>query len=95
MRPAGSLERGYRRLLRCYPAGHRDVHEEEMLGVLLAGAPSGQRRPGLAESASLIAGTVRIRLRGTWPDSADRWRDTLAQTSLVLPLLVAAAAHAA
>lgn len=92
MTPAGSLERGYRRLLRCYPAGHRDVHEEEMLGVLLAGARTGQRRPGLAESASLIAGAVRIRLRGTWPDSADRWRDTLAQTSLVLPLLIAAAA---
>ena len=35
---------------------------------------------------------MRIRLRGTWLDSADRWRDTLAQTSLVLPLLIAAAA---
>ena len=56
MRPAGSLERGYLRLLRCYPAGHRDVHGEEMLGVLLAGARPGQRRPGLAESASLICG---------------------------------------
>lgn len=92
MRPSGSLERGYLRLLRCYPAGHRDVHGEEMLGVLLAGARPGQRRPGLAESASLISGAVRIRLRGTWPDSADRWRDTLAQASLVLPLLIAAAA---
>ncbi len=92
MRPAGSLERGYRRLLRCYPAGHRDVHGEEMLGVLLAGARPGQRRPGLPDSASLVSGAVRIRLRGTWPDSADRWRDTLAQTSLVLPLLIAAAA---
>ena len=92
MRPAASLERGYRRLLRCYPAGHRDVHGEEMLGVLLAGARPGQRRPGLPESASLICGAVRIRLRGTWPDSSDRWRDTLAQTSLVLPLLIAAVA---
>jgi hypothetical protein len=87
-----SLEGGYRLLLRCYPAGHRAVHGEEMLGVLLAGARSGQRRPGLAESASLIAGGVRIRLHGTWPDSADQWRDTLARTSLVLPLLIAAAA---
>jgi hypothetical protein len=92
MRPAASLERGYRRLLRCYPAGHRDVHGEEMLGVLLAGARPGQRQPGLPESASLICGAVRIRLRGTWPDSSDRWRDTLAQTSLVLPLLIAAVA---
>jgi hypothetical protein len=63
-----------------------------MLGVLLAGTRPDQRRPGLAESANLIAGAVRIRLRGTSPGSASRWRDTLAQTSLVLPLLIAAAA---
>jgi hypothetical protein len=92
MRQADSLERGYRRLLRCYPAGHRDRHGEEMLGVLLAGARPGQRRPGLAESANLVAGAVRILLRGTSPGSASQWRDTLAQTSLVLPLLIAAAA---
>lgn len=92
MRHAGSLERGYRRLLRCYPEGHRDVHGQEMLGVLLAGARPGQRRPGLAESADLIAAAVRIRLRGTSPGSASQWRDTLAQTSLVLPVLLAAAA---
>jgi len=92
MRQADSLERGYRRLLRCYPAGHRDVHEEEMLGVLLAGTRPGQRRPGLAESANLLGGAVRIRLRGTSPGSAAQWRDTLAQTSLVLPLLLVVAA---
>jgi hypothetical protein len=92
MRQAGSLERRYRRLLRCYPAGHRDRHGEEMLGVLLAATRPGQRRPGLAESANLIAAAVRIRLRGTSPGSARQWRDTLAQTSLVLPLLLAIAA---
>jgi hypothetical protein len=92
MRQAGRLERGYRRLLRCYPAGHRDRHGEEMLGVMLAGARPGQRRPGLAESANLIAAAVRIRLRGTSPGAASQWRDTLAQASLVLPLLIAAAA---
>jgi hypothetical protein len=37
MGPAG-LEGRYRRLLRWYPAGHRAVHQEEMLGVLMAGA---------------------------------------------------------
>jgi hypothetical protein len=92
MRPAGSLERGYRRLLRCYPEGHRDRHGDEMLGVLLSAARAGQRRPGLAESANLVAGAVRIRLRGTSPGSASQWRDSLAQASLVLPLLLAAAA---
>jgi hypothetical protein len=35
---AAALERRYRRLLRCYPPGHREVHREEMLGVLLATA---------------------------------------------------------
>ena len=65
---------------------------EEMLGVLLAGARPSQRRPGLAESVNLIAAAVRIRLRGTSPGSASQWRDTLAQTSLVLPVLIAAAA---
>jgi hypothetical protein len=92
MRQADSLERGYRRLLRCYPEGHRDRHGEEMLGVLLAAARAGQHRPGLAESANLVAGAARIRLRGTSPGSASQWRDTLAQASLVLPLLLAAAA---
>jgi hypothetical protein len=41
-----ALERRYRRLLRCYPPGHREVHREEMLGVLLATARPGQRAPG-------------------------------------------------
>ena len=43
---AAALERRYRRLLRCYPPGHRQVHQEEMLGVLLATARPGQRAPG-------------------------------------------------
>jgi hypothetical protein len=43
---AAALERRYRRLLRCYPPGHREVHREEMLGVLLATARPGQRAPG-------------------------------------------------
>ena len=37
---AAALERRYRRLLRCYPPGHRQVHREEMLGVLLAASTS-------------------------------------------------------
>jgi hypothetical protein len=56
----GSLERGYRRLLAFYPAGYRRVHEEEMLAVLMTAAPEGQRRPGLAEAADLIAGALRV-----------------------------------
>jgi hypothetical protein len=45
-----ALERRYRRLLRCYPPSHRAVHQEEMLGVLLAAARPGQRTPGAAQT---------------------------------------------
>ena len=39
------LERRYRRLLACYPVEHRRVYGEEMIGVLLASTPNGQRQP--------------------------------------------------
>lgn len=82
------LERGYRRLLALYPAAHRREHEEEMLGVLMTGAHAGQHRPGLAESANLISGALRIGLRPGSHGSPDpRWRDALAAVSVVLPLL--------
>jgi hypothetical protein len=88
MNGPGALEDGYRRLLALYPAEHRRAHEEEMLGVLMTGASAGQRRPGLAESASLIWGALRIRFRPGRDASADRrWRDALAVVSVVLPLL--------
>ena len=84
----GGLEAGYRRLLALYPARHRRAHGEEMLGVLMTGARAGQRRPGLAESASLIWGALRIRFRPRRHGSADpRWRDALAAVSVTVPLL--------
>jgi hypothetical protein len=58
-----TLEDRYRRLLAWYPAGHRSSHEQEMLDVLMDGARPGQSRPTLAESADLIVGAARIRLR--------------------------------
>jgi hypothetical protein len=58
------LERGYRRLLACYPRAYRRQNEDEILAVLLACAQDGQQRPGLAESADLIKGAMRMRL---WP----------------------------
>jgi len=57
------LERGYRRLLACYPREFRRENEEEILGVLLATAADGQRRVGVAEAADLIRGALRARLR--------------------------------
>jgi hypothetical protein len=57
------LERRYRRLLACYPRAFRRENEEEILTVLLECAQAGQRRPGPAASADLIAGAIRMRLR--------------------------------
>ena len=57
------LERGYRRRLAWYPAAFRRESEAEILVVLLDAARDGQRRVGLAESADLIRGALRMRLR--------------------------------
>ena len=62
MNDQAGLERGYRRLLACYPRRFRRDSEEEVLAVLLATAHDGQQRPGLAESADLIRGAVRMHL---------------------------------
>jgi len=63
------LERAYRRLLAWYPPEFRRENEQEILAVLLADAPDGQR-PGLAESADLIRSGLRLRLRPSVPRSA-------------------------
>jgi hypothetical protein len=56
------LERGYRRVLACYPKAFRRESEEEILAVLLATAHEGQRRVGLAEAADLLRGAARMHL---------------------------------
>jgi hypothetical protein len=92
MAPAG-LEARYRRLLRWYPADHRAVHRDEMLGVLMAATPRGRDRPTLGESADLLMGAVRIRLRpGRALLDRNGWRDTLAVYSIAGPVLVLASA---
>jgi hypothetical protein len=89
---ADRLERAYRRLLACYPARHRGPHGEEMLGVLLAAAPDGQRRPGLRDAANLVWGALLIRLRPSPARAAGRgWREALALFSLAAPLALTAA----
>lgn len=86
-----SLERSYRRLLTCYPAEHRSIYGEEMIGVLLASAPTGQRRPGVADALDLVGGGARVRLRALLTGAQDPgWRDALALTSLIAPVVLAA-----
>jgi hypothetical protein len=64
------LERAYRRLLAWYPWEFRHEHGPEILAVLMASAPDGQHRPGLAESADLIRSGLWLRLRPSVPRSA-------------------------
>lgn len=63
MNDSEALARGYRRVLACYPKAFRRENEQEILTVLLDTAAEGQRRVGLAESAALIRGALRMRLR--------------------------------
>lgn len=70
MSAQAKLERGYRRLLAWYPRAFRRENGQEILAVLLACAPDGQRRPGRAESADLIRSGLRTRLRPGVPRSA-------------------------
>jgi hypothetical protein len=60
MTSSSQLERGYRRVLACYPKAFRRESEEEILAVLMATADQGQRRVGLAGSADLLMGAVRM-----------------------------------
>jgi hypothetical protein len=86
---AAALERRYRRLLRCYPPGHREVHREEMLGVLLATARPGQRAPGGGQTVNLVACGLAIRARRALSSLADEtWQDALAVVSLIAPVLM-------
>jgi hypothetical protein len=83
------LERGYRRLLACYPRRFRDEHGEELLGVLLASARDGQHRPALLEFADLVRNGLGMRLRPDNSRSARQgWSDALAAYSLAGPVLL-------
>jgi hypothetical protein len=69
MTDAAELERGYRRWLRWYPKSFRREHEAEILEVLLAGAPEGQRQPELAECLDLARSALWMHIRPSVPRS--------------------------
>ncbi|GAA4376991.1 hypothetical protein GCM10023088_36320 [Actinomadura verrucosospora] len=86
-----ALELRYRRLLACYPAGHRAEHGEEMLDVLMSAARPGQTRPSLADTADLLLGAVRIRLRRATGDATGSpWPGALAVAGLVAMIMLVA-----
>ena len=79
MTGSAGLEQGYRRLLAWYPRAFRRDHADEILGVLMAGAGEGQRRPRLAEAADLLWSGLKMRLRGPALTGESRpWSDALA-----------------
>ncbi|GAB4059181.1 hypothetical protein [Catellatospora paridis] len=83
------LERRYERLLALFPAAHRREYEDEMMGVLLAGAAPQQRYPGLGETANLIRCAVWLRVGGRGAGSADRyWASAAAVFGLVVCLMM-------
>jgi len=86
---SSGLEQGYRRLLAWYPGAFRRDHADEILGVLMAGAGEGQRRPRPAEAADLLWSGLKMRLRGPALTGESRpWTDALALFSLVAPLFL-------
>jgi hypothetical protein len=88
-----ALEDRYRRLLRWYPVEHRRVHEEEMLGVLLAAAGPEQTRPSARETLDLARSGLWIRIRRAPGALAHAgWRDAAALLSVLAPLVLLAAA---
>ena len=85
----GPLARSYRRLLACYPAWYRRVYADEMLAVLLAGAPQDKQRATIAEAADLLLGALRIRCQPARTGEGEPiWRDALAVLSVIVPLII-------
>ena len=89
MTAARGLEGGYRRLLRWYPPSYRKRHEDEMLGVLMAAAQPGQRRPGARESLDLLWSALKIRIRMILRGADSQpWAAALTLVGVLLPLLM-------
>lgn len=84
-----NLEARYRRLLRWYPAEHRAVYQEEMLGVLMDSAGPGRTRPGPAETVDLLAGALAYRVRRFGRDlRGESWRSAAAMVAVLAPAVL-------
>jgi hypothetical protein len=93
---SAALERRYRALLLWYPAAYRSIYGDEMLGVLIAAASArGRSRAAVGEMLNLVGSGLRARLRAIGTGTDPAWRDALAVSSLVVPLLATAAIYRA
>lgn len=89
MNDAAILERRYRWLLRWYPPSFRNENEDEVLGVLMAGARDGKRWPTAAEAADMLWSALRMRFR--LPPAGSRnqgWSDAWAALSVLAPVFL-------
>jgi hypothetical protein len=82
--PHAELEQRYRRLLRLYPREFRARRTDEMIGVLMAGAADGQKRPARGDVSDIVRGSLRARLRGP----RGGWSFALSAFALVAPLFL-------
>ncbi len=82
-----TLETHYRRLLALYPAEHRRLFGDEMLGVLMSSAADGQQRPRVSESVDLMWHGLWRRLGGVMrPRTYGHWSMAAAVVGVVGPL---------
>jgi hypothetical protein len=88
MNDAAILERRYRRLLRWHPRWFRDDAEDEVLGVLMAGAGDGRRWPSAAEAADVLWSALRLRLRPPPGSPNPGWSGAWAAFSVLAPVLL-------
>ncbi|PRY31443.1 hypothetical protein [Pseudosporangium ferrugineum] len=87
------LETYYRRLLAVYPYEHRLAYEDEMLGVLMAGAAPDRRRPTVAEATDLLRSGLTARVRRGVAGLRDAgWREAAAVAGLLSALVLAVVA---
>ncbi len=82
--PHAELERRYRRLLRLYPREFRVRRTDEMIGVLMASAAAGQRRPARGDVRDIVRCSLRERAGGP----RGGWSFALAAFALAAPLFL-------
>jgi hypothetical protein len=87
------LETHYRRLLAFFPRQHRESYEDEMVGVLLADAGPGQRRPGVRDVLDLAVAAGALHWRhGVGPLRDEAWRRAAQTVQLFGAILLLAVA---
>lgn len=88
MDASAELEARYRRVLRLFPGQYRRDREEEVVGVLLAAASAGQRRPSRGEKVALLVQAGRAWVRNAVSPDLVANRRAGSVLSVLLPLIL-------